>query len=88
MNPTTIAFLGYIALMLVLLVTLASYRAYFTLSGKRAANKFSPSGEEVSNFAVRLCRAHANCYETFPIVGGILLFAIATSNTADRKSVV
>ena len=82
MNPTAMAFLGYISLMLVLLFTLAGYRAALTLSGKRAANSFSPTGEDVSEISKRLCRAHANCYEAFPMVGGILLFALATNNTA------
>jgi len=27
-------------------------------------------------------RAHANCYEIFPIIGGLLLLAIATDTTA------
>jgi uncharacterized MAPEG superfamily protein len=36
----------------------------------------------VSPFTNRLCRAHANCYESFPILGGLLLLAIATDNTA------
>ena len=36
----------------------------------------------MSPFSNRLCRAHANCYESFPILGGLLLLAIATNNTA------
>ena len=33
-------------------------------------------------FVARLVRAHANCYEAFPIIGGALLLALATGNTA------
>ncbi len=82
MNPTSIALLGYIALMMVLIFLLTSQRGILTLSGKRAANSFLPTGDDVSDFSKRLCRTHANCYETFPIVGGILLFSLATNNTA------
>ena len=82
MNHTEVALLGYISLMLVLIFTLASYRSALTLSGKRSANSFSPTGDDVSELSKRLCRAHANCYEAFPMVGGILLFALATNNTA------
>ena len=45
-------------------------------------HSFDPSGADVSPFSNRLCRAHANCYESFPILGGLLLLAIATDNTA------
>ncbi|PCJ48465.1 MAG: hypothetical protein COA74_08715 [Gammaproteobacteria bacterium] len=82
MDQTSMALLGYIAVMLMLLVSLATYRSILTLSGSHAANSFSTTGEEVSLFCKRLCRAHANCYESFPIVGGMLLFSIATNNTA------
>jgi uncharacterized MAPEG superfamily protein len=66
--------------MLVLLGILAGLRSFLTLSGARAANSFSPTGSDVSPFSERLCRAHANCYEFFPIFGGIILAAILTGN--------
>ena len=82
MSATTTALLAYIAWMLVLLSMIAAIRVSLTLSGKKAANSFDPSGADVSPFSNRLCRAHANCYESFPILGGLLLLAIATDNTA------
>jgi hypothetical protein len=81
MNPTEIALLGYISLMIVLLFAIGGYRAALSLTGKRAANSFSPAGDDVSDMTKRLCRTHANCYEAFPVIGGILLFALATNNT-------
>lgn len=81
MTDTAIALLGYIGLMIVLLAILAGLRTGLTLGGKRAANSFSPNGEDVSPFSARLCRAHANAYEFFPIIGGLLLFALATGQT-------
>lgn len=67
--------------MLVLLALIASVRVVATMSGRKAANDFAPSGEDVSPFSGRLCRAHANCYESFPIFGGLLLTAIAIDMT-------
>jgi len=82
MSPTITAFLGYITWMLVLLSILAAVRVNLSLTGKKAPNSFDPSGADVSPFSNRLCRAHANCYESFPIYGGLLLLAVATDTTA------
>jgi hypothetical protein len=81
MNDTAIALLGYVGWFFILIVTLGILRTMVTLSGKKAANSFSTSGEDVSPFSARLCRAHANAYEFFPIAGGLLLFALATNQT-------
>jgi len=82
MSPSIVAFLGYIVWMLALLALLASVRVLYTVTGKKAPNSFDPGGADVSPFSNRLCRAHANCYESFPIYGGLLLLAIATDTTA------
>ena len=82
MNPSIVAFIGYVTWTLALLLLLGTVRVSLTLRGKKAANSFAPDGTDVSPFVNRLCRAHANCYESFPIVGGLLLLAIATNNTA------
>jgi len=82
MNETAIALLGYVGWTFVLILALGTLRTLVTLSGKKAANSFSTTGEDVSPFSARLCRAHANCYEFFPIAGGLLLFALATGTTA------
>lgn len=82
MNPTYFAFVTYVAWMLLLLGLLGSFRVGLSLSGKKAPNSFDPGGADVSPFSRRLCRTHANCYESFPIFGGLLLLAIATDNNA------
>ena len=82
MNPTVLALVGYITVMLSLLATLGLLRVGLTLTGKRAPNNFAPDGADVSPFANRLCRTHANAYEGFPIFGGLMLLAIATDTTA------
>ena len=81
MNASVIALVIYVSWMILLLGMLGSLRAGLTLTGKRAANSFCPDGSDVSSFSARLCRTHANCYESFPIIGGLLLLAIATSST-------
>ena len=82
MNPTIVALLGFISLTLVLLGTLGMLRTSLALRGIKAPNSFDPSGKDVSPFSVRLCRTHANCYESFPYFGGLLLLALATDMTA------
>ncbi|MBL4870279.1 MAG: MAPEG family protein [Robiginitomaculum sp.] len=81
LSTTAHAFLGYLALMLIVLLILAGLRTAMTLSGKKKANDFAPTGEDAGAFSRRLVRAHANIYEFFPIFGGVLLFALATGQT-------
>ena len=78
MNPTVIALVGYSLWTLLLLGGILGLRSYLTLLGQRPANRFKPDGSDVSPFAERLSRAHANCYESFPFLGGLLLLALAT----------
>ena len=80
MNATALALTGFIGWFILLLLSLGGVRILATLKGK-APNSFRPDGTDVSDFAVRLVRAHANCYESFPIVGGLMLLALATQTT-------
>lgn len=86
MDNTDIALLGYVAWFLILLVVIEIIRSYIVLKTGRAANTFLPEGHDVSPFMNRLSRAHANCYESFPFIGGILLFAIASETTEVTNS--
>lgn len=81
MTPTAVALLGFVAWTILLLLALAVLRTSQVMAGKRAANSFSPSGDDMEGFGKRLTRAHANCYENLPIAGAILLYAIATNQT-------
>ncbi len=82
MSLTALALLGYVAWTVMLLVVMEVLRSVLVLSKRHAANSFSADGADVSPFAHRLARAHANCYESFPIVGGLLLLALATGQGA------
>jgi len=80
MNTSEFALLGYAAWTLSLLGGIALLRGALTVSGQRAANSFAISGEDVSPFSARLCRAHANCYENLPAFASIVLLAIVSGN--------
>lgn len=82
MTPTATALLGFAAWTIVLLVTIAVFRSMQVQTTGRSANSFSPAGDDCGDFGKRLTRAHANCYENLPIAGAIMLYAIATNQTA------
>lgn len=82
MTPTAVALLGFAAWTILLVAFLGLYRTELVLAGKKAANAFSPSGEDLEGFGRRLTRAHANCYENLPVAAAVLLYAIAAGETA------
>jgi uncharacterized MAPEG superfamily protein len=82
MSPTAFALLGFAAWTVALVSLLGLYRSGVVMAGKKASNAFNPSGEDLEGFGRRLTRAHANCYENLPIAGAVLLYAIATQQTA------
>lgn len=81
-TPSVIALTGFIAWTLFLLVLMEVIRLQLVLRGKVAANRIPPDNANLSPFMQRLARAHANCVENLPVLGGLLLVAIATGNTA------
>jgi hypothetical protein len=80
-DPTTIALFCLILFHLMLLVAIGTHRLLVTITSDKEANSFNPVGDDVSAFAVRLARVHANCYEFLPFALAGLLYAIATDNT-------
>jgi uncharacterized MAPEG superfamily protein len=82
-SPSSIALTGFITWALLLLVVMEVIRVQLVLRGKVPANGFTPDNAALSPFMQRLARAHANCVESLPIFGGLLLVAIAT----DRSSI-
>lgn len=86
MSPSALALVGYVAWTILLASTIVFYRTVLVLRKERAANDFLPSGEDVSAFSNRLCRAHANCYENLPIFAALVLLAMATDNAGITDS--
>lgn len=80
MSPSALALIGYAAWTLLLLIAIVVLRTVLVLKKERAANSFAPWGEDVSPFANRLCRAHANCYENLAIFAALILIALVTDN--------
>ncbi|WP_305805339.1 MAPEG family protein [Stenotrophomonas sp. YIM B06876] len=81
-SPSSIALTGFITWALLLLVLMEVIRAQLVLRGKVAANGFTPDNAALSPFMQRLARAHANCVESLPVFGGLLLVAIATGRSS------
>jgi len=71
----------FIAWALLLLVVMEILRGYLVLAGRVRSNEFRPDNANISPFMQRLARAHANCIESLPLFGGLLLVALATGRT-------
>jgi uncharacterized MAPEG superfamily protein len=82
MNATILALAGYIAWIMVLLLSLAAYRGIYNQSQKRSSLVFKADGSDVSDLGQRLTRAHLNSVECFGFIGGVMLLAIATNSSA------
>jgi uncharacterized MAPEG superfamily protein len=80
MSASALALVGYAAWALLLLGATGAVRSGLVLSGKRAPNSFGQDGSDISPFANRLTRAHANCYENLPVAGVLVLVALVTGN--------
>lgn len=80
-SPSVISIIGFITWALLLLVMMEIIRSQLVLRGKVPANGFTPDNAGLSPFMQRLARAHANCVESLPVFGGLLLVAIATDQT-------
>lgn len=76
MSLTVIALASYIAWTLSLVLLLEAFRAHLVLVKGRAVNSFAADGSDVSPLLSRMTRAHANCYEHFPIIGGTLILSL------------
>lgn len=81
MSSSLIALIGFTTWALLLLVLMEILRSQLVLRGKVPANGFTPDNAGLSPFMQRLARAHANCVESLPVFGGLLLVAIVTDQT-------
>jgi uncharacterized MAPEG superfamily protein len=78
---TGTALLLFASWSIVLLVGIALYRSWVSMTAGKALNSFTAAGTDLPGFGQRLTRAHANTYEFLPIAGAVMLFAIATDQT-------
>lgn len=78
MTTSTLVLTLFIAWALFLLVLMESIRSYLVVAGRARSNEFRPDNANLSPFMQRLARAHANCIESLPVFGGLLLVSVAT----------
>ena len=74
--------LGLIAWTLCLLILMEALRTGYILRRKVIANEFRPDNSNLSPFMQRLARAHANCVESLPVFGTLLIVALIGNRTA------
>ncbi len=82
MSTSATALTLFISWTLLLLVLMEVVRSFLVLTGRTRSNQFTPDNANLSPFMQRLARAHANCVESLPVFGGLLLVAIATGRHA------
>lgn len=80
-NPSAFVLTALIAWTLFLLALMEGLRIRFLVAKSVAANEFRPDNANLPPFMQRLARAHANCIESFPIIGGLLVVALLTHRT-------
>lgn len=77
-SPSLIALTLFIVWTLLLMALMEVIRSKIALQGTVSANEFRPDNANLSPFMQRLARAHANCIENIPVLGGLLLIAIVS----------
>jgi uncharacterized MAPEG superfamily protein len=82
MTPTLTVLTAFVAWSLLLLVLMEGIRTKLVFTGAVAANAFRPDNANLSPFMQRLTRAHANCVESLPVFGGLMLVAILAGRTS------
>ena len=81
MSTSALVLTLFIAWALLLLVAMEILRARLVLTGRARSNEFTPDNSNASPFMQRLARAHANCVESLPLFGGLLVVALVTGRT-------
>lgn len=81
MSNTSFALVGLAGWAIVLTFLLVFVRMSAVREG-HALNTFDPEGKDLSGFRYRATRAHGNTLENLAILASLLLYAIATNQTA------
>lgn len=81
-NASAPVLTALIAWTMFLVILMEVLRTRFLVTKAVAANEFRSDNSNLPPFMQRLARAHANCIESFPIIGGLLVVALLT-NRAD-----
>ncbi|MFC5435593.1 MAPEG family protein [Rhodanobacter umsongensis] len=81
MTTSALVLTLFIAWTLLLLVVMEVLRGYLVVTGRVRSNRFAPDNAGLSPLMQRLARAHANCVESLPVFGGLLVVALVTGLT-------
>lgn len=81
MSTSALVLALFISWALFLLLLMEGVRSYLVVTGRVRSNEFTPDNANLSPFMQRLARAHANCVESLPVFGGLLVVAIVTGRT-------
>ena len=81
-NISATVLIGLAAWTLFLLILMEVLRIRLVLTRAIAANEFKPDNSNLSPFMHRLARAHANCVESLPVFGVLLIIALLTNRTS------
>jgi uncharacterized MAPEG superfamily protein len=81
MNTSAVVLVGLALWTLFLVILMEALRAQYILTRAVAPNQFRPDNSNLSPFMQRLSRAHANCVESIPIFGILLITALLTGRT-------
>jgi len=78
-NVSATVLIGLTVWTLFLLILMETLRSRLIVTKTIAANAFKPDNSNLSPFMQRLARAHANCVESLPIFGILLIMALLTN---------
>ena len=81
MSTSALVLALFIAWTLLLLVVMEAMRSHLVVTGRTRSNAFDPENSKLSPFMQRLARAHANCLESLPVFGGLLVVALVTGRS-------
>ena len=81
-NVSATVLVGLVAWTLFLLILMETLRTRLILTKAIAANEFKPDNSNLSPFMQRLARAHANCVESLPVFGVLLIVALLTNQAS------
>jgi len=85
-NTSATVLTAFVAWTLFLLILMELLRTRFLATKSVAANEFKPDNSNLPAYMQRLARAHANCIESFPIFGGLLIVALLTNRAGVTDS--
>ena len=87
-NVSATVLVGLAAWTLFLLILMETLRTRLILMKAIAANEFKPDNSNLSPFMQRLARAHANCVESLPVFGVLLIVALLTNRAGVTNPLV